>query len=211
MKRGVLILLAIAGLATAAAALTTGMTQRRAVKAAVEGETPTWGGKDRIFISEAQLIEARARGQLDRDVKSILNVPKRMQYGDYVWNDRNVPNGPVWVRVDLDRQIISVFRAGHEIATAVVLYGADEKQTPAGVFPVLAKIKDHESSTYDAKMPYTLRLTGDGVSIHASEVRWGRATHGCIGVPLAFAKKLFDQVSKGDQVVIVSDNRSRAS
>jgi lipoprotein-anchoring transpeptidase ErfK/SrfK len=134
-----------------------------------------------------------------------------MQYGDYVWNDRNVPNGPVWVRVDLDRQIISVFRAGHEIATAVVLYGADEKQTPAGVFPVLAKIKDHESSTYDAKMPYTLRLTGDGVSIHASEVRWGRATHGCIGVPLAFAKKLFDQVSKGDQVVIVSDNHSRAS
>ena len=212
MKRGVLVLLAIAGLATAAAAaLTTGMTQRRPVKAAVEDETPTWGGKDRIFISKAQLIEARARGQLDRDVKSILNVPKRMQYGDYVWNDRNVPNGPVWVRVDLDRQIISVFRAGHEIATAVVLYGADEKQTPAGVFPVLAKIKDHESSTYDAKMPYTLRLTDDGVSIHASEVRWGRATHGCIGVPLAFAKKLFDQVSKGDQVVIVSDNRSRAS
>jgi hypothetical protein len=212
MKRGVLVLLAIAGLATAAAAaLTSSIVQRHPVPATSEDATPAWGDKDRIFITRAQLIEARARGQLDRDVKSILNVPRRMQYGDYVWNDRNVPNGPVWVRVDLDRQILSVFRDGHEIGTAVVLYGADEKQTPAGVFPVLAKIKDHESSTYDAKMPYTLRLTGDGVAIHASEVRWGRATHGCIGVPLAFAQKLFAQVSKGDQVVILSDGRSRSS
>ena len=37
-----------------------------------------------------------------------------------------------------------------------------------------------------------------------SNVRWGAATHGCIGVPVEFAQKLFDQVSKGDQVVIVS-------
>ena len=212
MKRGVLVLLASAGLATAAAAaLTTGIVHRPEAPVVTEDETPTWGGKDRIFVSRAQLIEARARGQLDRDVRSILNVPKRMQYGDYVWNDRNVPNGRVWLRVDLDRQIMSVFRDGHEIGTAVVLYGADEKETPAGVFPILAKIKDHESSTYEAKMPYTLRLTGDGVSIHASDVRWGRATHGCIGVPLAFAQKLFNEVSQGDQVVIVSDARGRAS
>ncbi len=87
----------------------------------------------------------------------------------------------------------------------MVLYGAEEKETPDGVFPVLAKMKDHKSATYgDAPMPYTLRLTDDGVSIHGSDVRWGAATHGCIGVPVEFAHKLFDQVSKGDQVVIVS-------
>ena len=56
-------------------------------------------------------------------------------YGDFVWNDRNVPKGTVWVRVDLKSQIISVFRGGHEIGTAVILYGADEKETPDGVFP----------------------------------------------------------------------------
>jgi lipoprotein-anchoring transpeptidase ErfK/SrfK len=112
----------------------------------------------------------------------------------------------VWIRVDLESQIISVFRAGHEIGTAVILYGATEKQTPNGTFPILAKIKDHRSITYDnAPMPYTLRLTGDGVSIHGSDVRWGRATHGCIGVPVEFAHKLFDQASKGDQVVIVTE------
>ena len=77
------------------------------------------------------------------------------------------------------------------------------------MFPVLAKMRDHKSITYDnAPMPYTLRLTDDGVSIHGSDVRWGRATHGCIGVPLEFAHKLFDQVAKGDQVTIVSDERA---
>jgi lipoprotein-anchoring transpeptidase ErfK/SrfK len=132
-----------------------------------------------------------------------------MKYGEYRWDEKNVPKGTIWVRVDLKRQLISVFRGGHEIGTAVILYGADEKETPVGTFPVLAKIRDHKSVTYDnAPMPYTLRLTGDGVSIHGSEVSWGRATHGCIGVPVEFAHKLFDQASKGDQVTIVSEKRS---
>ena len=84
----------------------------------------------------------------------------------------------------------------------MILYGADGLATPAGKFPVLAKLKDHRSQTYDAPMPYTLRLTADGVSIHGSNVRWGYATHGCVGVPTAFAAKLFDAVSVGDDVLI---------
>jgi lipoprotein-anchoring transpeptidase ErfK/SrfK len=116
-----------------------------------------------------------------------------------------VPAGRTWIRVDLDTQLISVFRAGHEIGTAVILYGADGVPTPTGHFPILAKLKDHRSSTYDgAPMPYTLRLTADGVSIHGSNVRWGFATHGCVGVPTTFAAKLFQVVKKGDEVVIVN-------
>jgi len=210
MKRGIVIALAIAGLATAAAAAwSSRIIERPAAaipKRAQSEELPTWGGKDRIFLTKAQVFQARAQGAIDRDVQSILNVRKRMHYGDFVWNDRDVPKGQVWVRVDLESQLISVYRAGHEIGTAVILYGADEKETPDGVFPVIAKIKDHKSITYDnAPMPYTLRLTDDGVSIHGSDVRWGRATHGCIGVPIEFAQKLFGQVSKGDEVVIISD------
>jgi L,D-transpeptidase catalytic domain len=170
-------------------------------------ELPDWADKDRTFLTRAQVFQARAQG-LDRDIQSILNVRKRMQFGDYVWNDRNVPKGTVWVRVDLKSQILSVFRSGHEIGTAVILYGAEEKETPGGTFPVLAKVRDHRSATYDnAPMPYTLRLTGDGVAIHGSNVRWGAATHGCIGVPVEFAAKLFDEVKKGDYVVIVRDRK----
>ena len=204
-------LLAIAGLASAAAAAwSSGALDRRSpVPAAGEKPLHSWVGSDRTFITEAQNFQARAEGLLDRDVKSVLNVTKPMRYGDYLWDEKNVPNGPIWVRVDLKRQLISVFRGGHEIGTAVILYGASEKETPAGVFPVLAKMRDHKSITYDnAPMPYTLRLTDDGVSIHGSDVRWGRATHGCIGVPLEFAHKLFDQAAKGDQVTIVSGERA---
>ena len=211
MNRGVLVLLAIAGVASAAAAAwSSGIGQRPApVPAPKENAAPRWSGSDRTFVTDAQNFQARAEGLFDRDVKSVLNVRKRMQYGQYIWDDKNVPAGPMWVRVDLKRQIISVFRDGHEIGTAVILYGADEKETPVGAFPIMAKIRDHKSITYDnAPMPYTLRLTPDGVSIHGSDVRWGRATHGCIGVPVDFAHKLFDEVSKGDPVTIVSDERA---
>lgn len=136
-------------------------------------------------------------------IRSVLNVKGRMRYGDSIWNEDNVPAGPIWVRVDLSRQLLSVFRAGHEIGTAVILYGASDKESPAGAFPVLQKAEDYHSRTYDAPMPYMLRLTADGVAIHGADVRQGAATHGCIGVPTDFARRLFAQVKLGDPVVIV--------
>jgi hypothetical protein len=210
MKRGMLVALAFAGLATAAAATwSSQIIERPRPPIAPAKSEAAWADKDRIFLTKAQLFQAHAEGAIDRDIRSILDVRRRMHYGDFIWNDRNVPKGQVWVRVDLKSQLISVFRAGHEIGTAVILYGADEKETPNGVFPVLAKIKDHKSVTYDgAPMPYTLRLTQDGVAIHGSDVRWGRATHGCVGVPVEFAQKLFGQVATGDQVLIVSEKQA---
>jgi lipoprotein-anchoring transpeptidase ErfK/SrfK len=158
----------------------------------------------RTPISAAQSSAALASGSLDHPIKSLLSVKSPMHYGEWIWNDRGVPAGPTWIRVDLHSQLLSVFRSGHEIGTAVVLYGADGLPTPTGKFPILAKLKDHVSATYgNAPMPYTLRLTNDGVAIHGSNVRWGFATHGCVGIPKEFAAKLFEVVAKGDEVLIV--------
>jgi hypothetical protein len=172
---------------------------------------PYRAARGRVFLPKAQLEDALPSGMLDRPVKSLLAVPSRMEFGDYVWNDVAVPSGPTWIRVDLGSQIISIFRAGHEIGTAVIVYGGDNKQTPTGILHVLGKAREHRSSLYDAQMPYTLRLTDDGVSIHGSAVRWGAATHGCIGVPLAFAQRLFDATKVGDQVVVVPPRSERTS
>lgn len=158
----------------------------------------------RIALEPRQTRQAIVAGELDREIKSILKVDQAMRHGEFLWNEADVPDGPVWIRVDLERQLISIFRAGHEIGTAVILYGADEKATPAGHFRVMWKRKDHRSATYDAPMPYTLRLTDDGIAIHGSEILSGRATHGCIGVPTAFARHLFETTDKGDEVVIVA-------
>jgi len=159
----------------------------------------------RIALTAEQERDATAAAGVLQPVRSLLKVESPMTYGNFVWNDRGVPSGRVWIRIDLKSQILSVFRSGHEIGTAVILYGTDGLPTPTGKFPILAKMKDHRSATYgDAPMPYTLRLTNDGVSIHGSNVRWGFATHGCVGVPKDFAAKLFDAVSTGDEVLIVS-------
>lgn len=136
-------------------------------------------------------------------VRSVLNITKPMHFGDFVWNEDRIPGGPVWVRVDLTRQLVSVFRGGHEIGSAVILFGTDGKPTPTGSFTILEKRADYHSRSYDAPMPFMLRLTDDGVAIHGSNVRKGFATHGCIGIPLVFARLLFAATHKGDIVAIL--------
>jgi lipoprotein-anchoring transpeptidase ErfK/SrfK len=197
----------LGGSAAAALSLAGHAPPSRSTAASPPAQAPA---PDRIAVAQASVRDAYAKGLIARPISTVLNVPARMSYGDFRWDDKGVPAGPTWVRVDLGSQILSVFRGGHEIGTAVILYGADGMPTPTGKFPILAKLKDHRSQTYDAAMPYTLRLTGDGVSIHGSNVRWGYATHGCVGVPSAFAARLFDAVAVGDEVLIVGGERRRA-
>ncbi|TCJ32173.1 L,D-transpeptidase family protein [Parafrankia sp. BMG5.11] len=158
----------------------------------------------RIYLSLQERELAATEGLLPVEARSILNIESRLRYGEHVWSDNGVPLGKVHVRVDLKKQIISVFRSGHEIGSAVITYGAKGKDTPSGTFPVLAKMEEHRSSIYDADMPYTLRLTDDGISLHGSDVRWGAATHGCIGLPNEFARRLFREVEVGQAVEIVA-------
>lgn len=157
-------------------------------------------------MAVAATINPTPLGQVE--VSSFLPVLGPMHYGQYFWNDRDVPPGRSWVVVDLDAQIISVFHGGREIGTAVILYGGDSTPTPLGRFRVLARLKDHRSSLYDAPMPYTIRLTDDGVSIHGSSVMRGSATHGCIGIPTAFAARVFEAIRQGDEITIVSSRRA---
>lgn len=135
-------------------------------------------------------------------VKRILAVEGPMRQGDFYWDESGAPAGPIVVTIDLAAQTLSVFRAGYEIGTAVIIYGADEKPTPLGIFPITQKDADHVSNLYGAPMPYMLRLTNDGISIHGSKVGDGFVTHGCVGVPTAFAKKLFGVVKLGDKVIV---------
>ena len=157
----------------------------------------------RVFYPVDRSPSLALPGGRTETIRSVLNISAPLHYGASVWNDDGVPRGPVWVRVDLKRQLLSVFRAGHEIGTAVILYGAGDKPSPAGTFPVLQKAADYHSHSYDAPMPFMLRLTADGVAIHGSDVRRGAATHGCIGVPTDFARRLFTEIHIGDPVVIL--------
>ena len=158
----------------------------------------------------AQLVERRSDQPMEIDpgalmVKRVLPIDGPFRHGDYVWDEKGAPaSGPVIITIDLKAETLSVFRAGYEIGAAVILYGATDKPSPLGAFPITQKDADHVSNLYDAPMPYAQRLTSDGVFIHGSDVEYGRGTHGCIGVPTAFAKKLFGVTKLGDIAIITN-------
>lgn len=135
-------------------------------------------------------------------IKRILPIEGPIRYGEWHWDDKGVPDGPLTITVDLDARVLSVFRGGYEIAATAVLLGTQEKPTPTGVFPITEKDADHVSNLYDAPMPWMLRLTNDGITIHGTTVENGYASHGCVGLPDPFAKKLFGIAKRGDKVYI---------
>lgn len=132
-----------------------------------------------------------------------LVVGRQLLHGEFVWNEEGVPPGRAQILVDLSAQTLSVIRSGHEIGRAVILYGTDEQPTPTGRFPIMEKDADHVSNLYEARMPFMMRLTRDGVAIHGSNVRYGWASRGCVGVPTEFAERLFRLARVGDVVTIV--------
>ena len=143
-------------------------------------------------------------------IKRILPITGPIKYGEWHWDDKDVPNGPIVITVDLDARVLSVFQGGYEIGATAVLLGTSEKPTPLGVFPIKWKKAEHYSSTYDgAPMPFTQNLTVDGVAIHGTKVEKGYASHGCIGVPNDFAQKLFGVTKPGDQVYITKGKTAK--
>ena len=138
-------------------------------------------------------------------IKRILPIDGAIKYGEWHWDESGAPaTGPIVVTVDLEARVLSVFRDGHEIGATAVLLGTDEHPTPVGVFPILAKERHNVSEKYgDAPMPWTMRLTRDGVAIHGGHaVERGWASHGCIGTPNEFVSKLFAIAKVGDRVII---------
>ncbi len=144
----------------------------------------------------------RKTPSLNVPVHTELAIERWLQPGEFVWNDDGVPRAPTTIVVNLKGRVISVYRAGYEIGRSSIIYGADDKPTPAGAFPILEKDADHVSSIYGTPMPYMLRLTWDGISIHASKIANDLGTNGCVGLPEEFAKVLFKGVEVGDRVLI---------
>ena len=142
-------------------------------------------------------------------VKSILAIPGPIKFGQYYWDESKGEPGPLVITVDLTARVLSVFENGHEIGATAILKGYGDKPTPVGVFPITQKDATHVSNIFDAAMPWMLRLTNDGVSIHGSRVERGYATNGCVGVPDEFAKRLFKLAKLGDKVIITDGKQMK--
>jgi hypothetical protein len=132
----------------------------------------------------------------------------KLKPGQWVWAPKIAPSGPILVYVDLGRQLATVYRNGVRIAVSTVSTGRPGFDTPTGVFTILEKNKQHISRKYNnAPMPYQQRLTWGGVALHAGGLPGYPESHGCIHLPLAFSKLLFDAMPMGGTVVIAGGHQ----
>ena len=150
----------------------------------------------------------------------------------YEWNGdgRRVSR----IVVNTDEQKARFYDGNEQIGWTTVASGVSKFPTPTGHFEVVEKVANKRSNLYGkiygaggkvvrsdakvgrdpipagarfegAKMPYFLRLTNDGIGLHAGPIpRPGRpASHGCIRMPQKLAPVLFEHVDLGVKVSIV--------
>jgi len=110
---------------------------------------------------------------------------------------------PIMAIVSIKTQQVTLYDADGWILRAPVSTGVTGRETPAGVFAVLEKEKDHHSTMYDdAWMPNMLRVTWNGIALHGGPLPGYAASHGCVRMPYRFAEKLFDKIRIGMRVII---------
>jgi hypothetical protein len=141
--------------------------------------------------------------QIPIDSGSVIDTVARLKPGQFAWAPEVAPSGPVLVVVNTRTQRATVFRNGIPIGATTISTGKQGHETPTGVFTILQKQVEHYSSKYDnAPMPYMQRVTWGGVALHAGHLPGYPASHGCIRLPLGFARLLYGVTRVGMTVVI---------
>jgi hypothetical protein len=114
---------------------------------------------------------------------------------------------PLMAVVSLGDQRITVYDADGKTLQAPVSTGRSGYETPAGIYSVIQKEREHYSNLYfDAAMPFMQRITWSGIALHAGALPGYPASHGCIRMPVGFAEQLFDMTKLGLRVVVVRDD-----
>ena len=129
-----------------------------------------------------------------------------MKPGQFIWAPHVAPSGPVVIVVSIAQQRAYAYRNGIPIGISTVSTGKKGHETPTGVFTLLQKNVDHKSNLYNnAPMPYMQRLTWDGIAMHAGNLPGYPASHGCVRLPLGFAKLLYGVTRLGLTVIVTKD------
>lgn len=158
-----------------------------------------------LMLAAAPLSTAYAQDLDSPDTIAAAPQLTSLSPGEFVWEPGNT-SGPVEIIVSIPMQIAYVYRSGELIGTSTVSTGRPGNDTPTGRFNILQKRRTHFSNIYDnAPMPFMQRLTWDGIALHAGAIPGTPASHGCVRLPLAFARHLFSATALGATVVITDE------
>ena len=151
---------------------------------------------------EAQMEASDAASQARIDMLEAFG-PKTVKPGQYLWRDVPESAGPERVVISLSDQLAYLYRGDTLMAVAATSTGRDDKPSPTGIFSVLEKKPFYRSKKYDnAPMPWMERIDQYGIALHGGYNPGYPASHGCIRLPLAFAKKLYTVTDIGTPVYI---------
>ncbi|HXE89066.1 MAG TPA: L,D-transpeptidase family protein, partial [Hyphomicrobiaceae bacterium] len=114
---------------------------------------------------------------------------------------------PVMAVVALSRQKVTIYDARGRMLEAPVSTGQVGYETPAGLYSVIERKRQHFSNLYEnAPMPFMQRITWSGIALHAGALPGHPASHGCIRLPYDFAGRLFEMSRRGLRVVVARDD-----
>ncbi len=146
------------------------------------------------FAGALQPAEARSRSYHHGRAES--------EAGDKAVEQKK-PAGPLYAVVSIADQHVSFYDANGLWARSQVSTGVNGHPTPTGIFTILEKERWHRSNIYSgAPMPYMQRITWTGAAMHEGVVPNHPASHGCIRLPGAFAKRLFGVTNVGQRVIV---------
>jgi hypothetical protein len=118
-------------------------------------------------------------------------------------HNESASSEPIMAIVSIESQQVTLYDADGQIQNAPVSTGTYGRETPAGIFAVVEKKKEHRSNMYDdAKMPNMHRITWNGIALHGGPLPGYPASHGCVRLPYGFARELFGKTRIGMRVII---------
>jgi len=164
----------------------------------VAGAPPAIG----LETYEAKMEATDAASQARVDMVEAFG-DKSLRPGQYVWRDVPETAGAERVVISLSDQLAYLYRGATLVAVSTVSSGQAGRDTPTGVFSVLDKRPFYRSKKYDnAPMPWMQRIDQYGIALHAGYNPGVPASHGCVRLPVAFAKKLYSTTEVGTPVYI---------
>ena len=151
---------------------------------------------------QAQMEASDAASQASLDMLEAFGF-KHLKPGQYLWRDVPDSAGSERVVISLSDQLAYLYRGDTLMAVATISTGKDSKPSPTGIFSVLDKKPFYRSKKYDnAPMPWMQRIDQYGIALHGGYNPGYPASHGCIRLPVAFAKKLYSVTDLGTPVYI---------
>ena len=112
-------------------------------------------------------------------------------------------NRAVRAEVLLDRQLLLVIHGDHVIRTVPISSGAGGL-TPAGTYSVSSKSPSSWSKRFKTWLPWASYFN-DGIAFHGyPDVPVYAASHGCVRVPLKFAREVYGLLPAGARVDVIT-------